>query len=266
MAFAAMRRSLGLVAGLPSAGLGRRSQHTTTTTNNNTASAKIYELRVYDINADDFPKFMQHTTNFMHLRVKHSKLVGYWTSDLGPLNQVVHIWEYDSLSHRAAVRAALANDTSWFASYISIMRPMLAKQSSSVLLWAHSIEGLNCSALPVDIPKACTPATPPGYYRLVEASLPRTLRSRNQYLDVLRTTLKDVKEGGKEGVELYGVWFSAFAGEYNNCFSLWRAPTLDDLLFGACTRRNDKWVLDEDPSSFPSFGRLLVPCSFSDLK
>ncbi len=28
------------------------------------------------------------------LRTAHSKLIGYWSTDLGGVNEVVHIWEY----------------------------------------------------------------------------------------------------------------------------------------------------------------------------
>merc|ERR1712130_478116 len=28
-----------------------------------------------------------------HLRTEHSKLLGYWTVELGGLNQVTHLWE-----------------------------------------------------------------------------------------------------------------------------------------------------------------------------
>lgn len=28
------------------------------------------------------------------LRTAHSKLIGYWNTDLGGVNEVVHIWEY----------------------------------------------------------------------------------------------------------------------------------------------------------------------------
>jgi len=35
-------------------------------------------------------------------------LVGFFVSDIGPLNQVVHLWAYDSLAHREAARATMA--------------------------------------------------------------------------------------------------------------------------------------------------------------
>jgi hypothetical protein len=37
-------------------------------------------------------------------------LVGFFTSEIGPLNQIVHMWRYESLADREARRAALAKD------------------------------------------------------------------------------------------------------------------------------------------------------------
>ena len=44
------------------------------------------------------------------LREKHSKLGAFWHTEFGPLNQVVHVYPYDDLRHRTAVRAAMAQD------------------------------------------------------------------------------------------------------------------------------------------------------------
>lgn len=44
--------------------------------------------------------FINITNDLIHLRTAASPLVGYWTVEIGTLNSVVHIWEYDSLSHR----------------------------------------------------------------------------------------------------------------------------------------------------------------------
>ena len=35
------------------------------------------------------------------------QLVGFFTSEIGPLNQIVHMWRYESLADREARRATL---------------------------------------------------------------------------------------------------------------------------------------------------------------
>ena len=225
---------------------------------------KIYELCVSDVKPECFALFLEHTSNFMHLRVKHSDLVGSWKVDIGDKNQTVELWEYESLQHRSNVERELADDTAWHSSYIGLMKPMLVKQSSSLLLWGTDIEGIKCD-IPLVTPTKCEHTTPNGHYRLVEASLPRTLASRNTYISDVVVNAVNRCAAEDRNVELYGIWFSAFAGKYNNCFTLWRSDNPDDLLFGGVpdTTSTNKWVLDEDPHSFPSHGRLLHPCSFT---
>ena len=38
--------------------------------------------------------YLTLTAEKFHLRTSHSVLHGYWTVELGGVNQVVHLWEY----------------------------------------------------------------------------------------------------------------------------------------------------------------------------
>ncbi|XP_019713823.1 protein NipSnap homolog 3A [Hippocampus comes] len=92
----------------------------------------LYEFRTYQIRPDRSSAFLELTNEKIHLRTAHSELVGYWSVEYGALNQVFHIWKYDSFSHRAAVRAALAQDERWMAEYIRPAIPMLTCQNNHV--------------------------------------------------------------------------------------------------------------------------------------
>lgn len=93
---------------------------------------KIYELRIYTIKPLNFREFLNLTAEEFHLRLTHSKLLGYWTCEIGGLNQVVHIWEYDSLSHRAKVRENLASDPEWNSRYLSRVAGMFQEMNNSL--------------------------------------------------------------------------------------------------------------------------------------
>lgn len=58
---------------------------------------KLFELRTYSIKPDMFGEFMKIMQTGYALRTAHSKLCGYWSTDLGGVNEVVHIWEYGVL-------------------------------------------------------------------------------------------------------------------------------------------------------------------------
>ncbi|MEA3093569.1 MAG: hypothetical protein QOJ04_4911 [Caballeronia sp.] len=42
-------------------------------------------------------------------------LIGYFTTEIGPLSQVTHLWAYADLQDRAGRRQQLANDSRWQA-------------------------------------------------------------------------------------------------------------------------------------------------------
>ncbi|XP_027028738.2 protein NipSnap homolog 3A [Tachysurus fulvidraco] len=92
----------------------------------------FYEFRTYFIKPHLNAAFHKLTSEKIHLRTAHSELVGYWSVEYGGLNQVFHIWKYESYAQRAAVRAALAQDPNWMEQYISKAMPMLSSQDNEV--------------------------------------------------------------------------------------------------------------------------------------
>src|SRR2546423_7385817 len=72
----------------------------------------IYEVRTYTLRPGGaVAEFEERFAKRLPLREKHSKLGAFWHTEFGPLNQVIHVYPYDDLQQRTAVRAALAQDT-----------------------------------------------------------------------------------------------------------------------------------------------------------
>ena len=72
----------------------------------------IYEIRIYRTKPGKVADYEKAFSEAYPTREKYSKLFGWWHTEIGPLNQMVHIWAYDSLQQRAEVRAAAAKDPS----------------------------------------------------------------------------------------------------------------------------------------------------------
>ncbi len=70
----------------------------------------IHEVRTYTLRTGAVAEFEDRFTKRKPLREKHSKLGAFWHTDFGPLNQVIHVWAYEDLQHRTAVREAMAKD------------------------------------------------------------------------------------------------------------------------------------------------------------
>ncbi|MEA2638705.1 MAG: hypothetical protein QOF51_99 [Chloroflexota bacterium] len=72
----------------------------------------IYEIRTYSTKVGGVAEYEKRFAEAYPTREKYSPLYGWWHTEIGPLNQLVHIWAYDDLQQRADIRAAVAKDTS----------------------------------------------------------------------------------------------------------------------------------------------------------
>ncbi len=77
----------------------------------------IFEQRTYRLKVGATAAYLDHVSRRgISIQKRHlENLVGYFTSEIGPLNQIVHIWAYENLEDRERKRAALAADPEWIA-------------------------------------------------------------------------------------------------------------------------------------------------------
>ena len=66
----------------------------------------LYEMRTYRLKTGATPAYVKLVEEEgIAIQKSHlGQLVGYFTSEIGPLNEIVHIWAYASLDDRAARR------------------------------------------------------------------------------------------------------------------------------------------------------------------
>jgi hypothetical protein len=65
----------------------------------------VYEIRTYTFLPGSMPTVIERWGPMMEARMKLSPLVGCWYTELGPLNQWVHIWAYNDAAERQRIRA-----------------------------------------------------------------------------------------------------------------------------------------------------------------
>jgi hypothetical protein len=92
----------------------------------------VYELRWYRTQVGKAGEWLAHYTAILPVREKYSKNVGLWQTEMGPLNEVVHLWAYRDLNHRAAVRAQALQDPEWQA-FLAKATPFLLEMKSIIL-------------------------------------------------------------------------------------------------------------------------------------
>lgn len=96
----------------------------------------IYELRTYAIkpaNLAAYLKLWEGVGIEVRKDSQYGQLVGFWISEFGDLNQVVHLWAYPSLNERAAIRAALMRDVRWTQEFLPQAFPMIDHMKSVIL-------------------------------------------------------------------------------------------------------------------------------------
>jgi len=73
----------------------------------------IYEVRTYTLKPGTVPEFEARFAEALPHRVQYSALAAFWHTEIGPLNQVIHVWPYEDLQHRAEVRSRAMQDPHW---------------------------------------------------------------------------------------------------------------------------------------------------------
>ena len=96
----------------------------------------IYEQRTYTLPHGQMDDYLaRFEAEALPLEMKYlGRLLGFYVTEIGMLNQVVHIWVYDSMADREQRRAAMDADPEWqafkvrnrgsfVAQEVKIMRP-----------------------------------------------------------------------------------------------------------------------------------------------
>ncbi len=73
----------------------------------------IYEVRTYTLKPGSVATFEENFAKALPYREKYSKLGAFWHTEFGPLNQVIHVWPYESLDQRTEIRAEASKDPNW---------------------------------------------------------------------------------------------------------------------------------------------------------
>src|ERR1700692_4580811 len=148
----------------------------------------IYELRTYTVKPGTVGDMVKAASTVSRdIRGDNfGKLEGYWSTEIGPLNQVLHMWSYKDFEERAKLRTELAKNPRWGGEYLPLIRPLLIRQD---------VRFLNAVRPPV------APATSGNIYEM------RNYRARpagaaKQWLDAFTAVLPAREKHSK----IVGLW------------------------------------------------------------
>jgi len=168
----------------------------------------LYEMRTYTLKPGTLGDMVKAASTVSRdvRGDNYGKLEGYWSTEIGPLNQVMHLWSYKDYDERTRLRAELSKNARWGSEYLPLIRPLLMRQD---------IRLMNALIAPV------APATTGNIYEL------RSYRAKpggavRGWLDIFTGALKHREKYSK----IVGLWQTEF-GQPNEVSHMWAYPDLN---------------------------------------
>ncbi len=210
----------------------------------------IYELRTYTFHPGKINTYLDIAKNVGRPARGQNYGIncGYWTSEFGSLNQIWHLWQYESYEQRASLRDELSKNVKWTTEYVPNIRPLIARQD---------IRFLNpvCGVTP--------PAQEGGFYelRMYRFNPGRAAGWAQAYKDIM-----PVREKYSKNV---GVW-TGEAPQPNEVLHMWNYQSL-------AARAKARGDLFKDPQWLEFIAKgagaivemnnvMLIPTDYSPMK
>lgn len=73
----------------------------------------IFEFRTYTVRPGSLPEVIKRFGDNIEVRKKYSPLAAFWYTEIGPLNQIIHVWPYENAGERESIRAAAGKEANW---------------------------------------------------------------------------------------------------------------------------------------------------------
>jgi NIPSNAP len=167
----------------------------------------LYELRTETLKPGTLGTMIKAASTVEHdiRQDRYGKLEGCWSTEIGPLNQVIQLWSYADFSERSRLHGELATNQRWAGEYIPLVRPLLQRQE---------IRLLNAVRPPI------APASTGNLYEL------RNYRAKpgasTQWLELFTAALPARERHSK----IVGLWQTE-AGQPNEVCHLWAYSSLN---------------------------------------
>ena len=101
----------------------------------------IVEMRTYQLKPRSVPEVEKRFAEALPARVKLSPMAGFWHTEVGPLNTIIHLWTYEDMNERLRIRteavAVMAEDS------LTVSQNKTARRSNDPIL-RHSPAPMFC--------------------------------------------------------------------------------------------------------------------------
>lgn len=210
----------------------------------------IHELRVYTLYPGKLPAYLDLVAKVSRLERgdAYGRLLGFWASEVGTLNQAWHLWEFASPDERKRLRAELAANAQWRMEYVPHALPLIQHQDIRILEPVRP------------------PAPPDGPGHIYEFRTYRTLPGKARHWAGLLASYLPVRERYSPNV---GLWVGEMP-QPNEVTHLWAYPDLNIRMKARAEAAADpKWrefLRQGGPMLVEMQSTLLLPAVFSPMR
>jgi hypothetical protein len=204
----------------------------------------IYEIRTYQVKVGSLAEVEKRFGEAYEHRKKHSPLAAFWHTEVGPLNEIIHVWPYADAAERARVRAEAGKEPNWPPK----IQEFILRMQSEVLVPFPFVQQITPGKLGPVFEMRCyamKPGTLPGLLQRWESKIGE------------RTKLSPLVTAGH--VE---------HGEANRFIHIWAYKSMDDrMAIRAKAREMGVWPPPGGADTlFTQMNKILLPSSFSPLQ
>ncbi len=95
----------------------------------------IFDLRTYDLVPGGLEAYRAAVREVgLPVRERYGvRLAGWYFTEIGTLNRVVHIWAFRDWEHLATSKAQFRKDPDWIGSYLPRVLPLIVAQHSQIV-------------------------------------------------------------------------------------------------------------------------------------
>lgn len=204
----------------------------------------IYEIRTYGITVGSLTEVEKRFGEAYENRKKYSELTAFWHTEIGPLNEIIHVWPYRDLAERARIRAEAAKAHGWPPKIAEFIRTM------------HSEILVPFPFSPLPAPGKLGPIYEMRIYTVRSGAMPEIMKAWEPKLPA-RLTLSPLTIVGN--VDL---------GEANRFIHIWAYASLEQR---AAVRARATQLGVWPPTGGPDFlltqaNKIMLPAAFSPLQ
>ena len=203
----------------------------------------LYDFHTYDLRPRTVPELEERVAEVLPKRLEISPLGGFWHTEAGPLNQIIHIWPYESMAHRTASREQMQSRNIWG----SLAAEYLVNMHQDIYMPAPFMRPL-------------------GEAKLGPIYEMRTYTYRPGDIPQVMKAWADAIDEREKYSPLVGAFYSD-GGSMNKWTHIWAYESFDQRLqVREVTRAKGIWPPESSAVPLHQESKILLPAKFSPLK